>query len=137
MSHDSPQNAIAGVATPAIAAEGIRKRFGGVEALRGVSLAVYPGEIVGLVGHNGAGKSTLVRILHGDLQPDHGDIRLAGAPVTFASISDALHKGLGVVRQELELVPDLGIAENVYLGDEAAFTRFGFLNRGRMRKSAA
>jgi ribose transport system ATP-binding protein len=48
-----------------------------------------------------------------------------------------LHKGLGVVRQELELVPDLGIAENVYLGDEAAFTRFGFLNRGRMRKSAA
>ena len=137
MSQDLPQDTIAGAPTPAIAAEGIRKRFGGVEALRGVSLSVFPGEIVGLVGHNGAGKSTLVRILHGDLQPDQGEIRLAGEPVRFTSISDALHKGLGVVRQELELVPDLEIAENVYLGDEGPFTKFGLLDRKRMRESAA
>lgn len=137
MSHDSSQQSVAGVPAPAIAAEAIRKRFGGVEALRGVSLSVFPGEIVGLVGHNGAGKSTLVRILHGDLEPDQGEIRLAGAPVKFASISDALHKGLGVVRQELELVPDLSIAENIYLGDEAGFTHLGFLDRRAMRESAA
>jgi ribose transport system ATP-binding protein len=137
MSHEPSQQAVAGVSTPAIAAQGIRKRFGGVEALRGVSLSVYPGEIVGLVGHNGAGKSTLVRILHGDLDPDEGEIRLAGQEVSFASISDALHKGLGVVRQELELVPDIEIAENVYLGDEVDFTKFGLLDRGKMREAAA
>jgi len=137
MSHDSSSSEVAGATTPAIAADNIRKRFGGVEALRGVSIAVFPGEIVGLVGHNGAGKSTLVRILHGDHEPDSGEIRLAGAPVKFTSISDALHKGLGVVRQELELVPDLSIAENVYLGDETAFTRLGFLDRKRMRESTA
>ncbi len=137
MTDRSRQDAAAGVSTPAIAARGIRKHFGGVEALRGVSLAVGAGEIVGLVGHNGAGKSTLVRILHGDLQPDQGEISLAGKTVRFTSISDALHKGLGVVRQELELVPDLEIAENIYLGDEASFTRFGLLDRRKMREAAA
>ncbi|MEQ1768888.1 MAG: sugar ABC transporter ATP-binding protein [Devosia sp.] len=136
MSQDTQPNTIAGAKTPAIAALDIRKRFGGVEALRGVSLDVFPGEIVGLVGHNGAGKSTLVRILHGDLPPDGGVIRLQGNEVRFTSISDALHKGLGVVRQELELVPDLSIAENVYLGDEGAFTRFGLLDRRAMRIQA-
>jgi ribose transport system ATP-binding protein len=136
MNRDSSAGGTAGVTTPAIAAENIRKRFGGAEALRGVSLAVYPGEIVGLVGHNGAGKSTLVRILHGDLAPDEGEIRLAGEPVRLSSISDALRKGLGVVRQELELVPDLSIAENIYLGDESAYTRLGLLDRRQMRNSA-
>ncbi len=137
MSENAPQNEIAGVKAPAIAADNICKRFGGVEALRGVSMAVFPGEIVGLVGHNGAGKSTLVRILHGDLAPDSGEIRLYGESVHFSSISDALHKGLGVVRQELELVPDLTIAENIYLGDEVGFSSLGFLDRGKMRESAA
>ncbi|HEX4297613.1 MAG TPA: sugar ABC transporter ATP-binding protein [Devosia sp.] len=135
--HDASQDGTAGATTPAVTVENIRKRFGGVEALRGVSLSVFPGEIVGLVGHNGAGKSTLVRILHGDLEPDEGEIRLAGNPVKFASIADALRQGLGVVRQELELVPDLSIAENIYLGDEAAFERLGFLDRRRMCVSAA
>ncbi len=125
MSHGSPQNGIAGVKVPAIAADDIRKRFGGVEALRGASIAVFPGEIVGLVGHNGAGKSTLVRILHGDLAADSGEMRLNGESVKFTSIADALHKGLGVVRQELDLVPDLTVAENIYLGDEAGFTSTG------------
>jgi len=128
---------IVGTVVPAIAAAAIRKRFGGVEALRGASIAVHPGEIVGLVGHNGAGKSTLVRILHGDLQPDEGELRLNGSIVRLTSISDALNKGLGVVRQELELVPDLTIAENIYLGDEAAFATAGLLDRRKMRDSAA
>lgn len=136
MSHEKSSSAIAGAQTPAIAADDIRMRFGGVEALRGVSLSVFPGEIVGLVGHNGAGKSTLVRILHGDLTPDSGEIKLRGNTVKFTSISDALHKGLGVVRQELELVPDLSIAENVFLGDEATFDTFGFLDRKKMRGEA-
>jgi ABC-type sugar transport system ATPase subunit len=121
---------------PAITADGIRKRFGGIEALRGVSIAVHPGEILGLVGHNGAGKSTLIRILHGDLQPDAGELRLNGRAVRLISIGDALDKGLGVVRQELELVPDLSLAENIYLGDEAGFTRLGLLDGRKMRESA-
>lgn len=121
---------------PAIAALDIRKSFGGVQALRGVSLAVKPGEILGLVGHNGAGKSTLVRILHGDLAADGGEILLGGTSVRFASVADALLKGLGVVRQELELVPDLSVAENIYLGDEAGFLKFGMLDRARMSTAA-
>ena len=127
--------AVAGT-VPAISADGITKRFGGVEALRGVSIAVMPGEILGLVGHNGAGKSTLIRILHGDLQPDHGTLRLDGRAVQFTSVGDALEKGLGVVRQELELVPDLTLAQNIYLGDEAAFARLGVINARRMRDGA-
>ena len=120
----------------AIAAIDIRKSFGGVQALRGVSLAVAPGEILGLVGHNGAGKSTLVRILHGDLAPDSGEIQVNEVAARFVSVADALNKGLGVVRQELELVPALSIAENIYLGDEAAFTTFGILDRAGMSASA-
>lgn len=137
MNDTSPATStIAGASVPAIAAEGIRKSFGGVEALRGASIAVHPHEIVGLVGHNGAGKSTLVRILHGDLQPDEGELRLSGRIVRFSSISDALNQGLGVVRQELELVPDLTIAENIYLGDEAGFVTVGLLDRKAMCDSA-
>jgi len=122
--------------TAAIAVLDLRKRFGGVEALKGVSLDVRQGEILGLVGHNGAGKSTLVRMLQGDLAPDSGEIRLSGVPVRFASIANALEKGVGVVRQELELVPDLTIANNIYLGDEGAFVRGGVLNRQAMFSAA-
>jgi ABC-type sugar transport system ATPase subunit len=135
MASDDSQGSRAS-AVPAIAAIDIRKSFGGVQALRGVSLAVMPGEILGLVGHNGAGKSTLVRILHGDLAADGGEIRLNGSGVRFASVADALLKGLGVVRQELELVPDLSIAENIYLGDEAAFLQLGMLDRTGMSAAA-
>ncbi|MFN8379680.1 MAG: sugar ABC transporter ATP-binding protein [Anaerolineae bacterium] len=107
-----------------------------MQALRGISLAVYPGEIVGLLGHNGAGKSTLIRILTGDLAADSGEIAMQGQRVHFASVGDAMAKGVGVVRQELELVPDLSVAENIFLGDESEFQRAGFLDRQRMGEAA-
>ena len=122
--------------TAAIAVLDVRKRYGGVEALRGVSLYVQPGEILGLVGHNGAGKSTLVRIMQGDTAADHGEIRMGGKPVHFLSITDALTKGVGVVRQELELVPDLSVTNNIFLGDERSFSRFGIVNQASMQTAA-
>lgn len=124
--------------TPAIRVTNMHKRFGGVHALRGVNLEVYPGEILGLVGHNGAGKSTLIRILTGDLHPDHdsGPIELDGQIIHLHSIRDSITQGVGAVRQELDLVPDLSIAENIYLGQEAEFTRFGFLDRRSMAAAA-
>jgi ribose transport system ATP-binding protein len=123
-------------ASPAIRVNDIHKRFGGVHALRGVSLTVSPGEILGLVGHNGAGKSTLIRILMGDLEPDSGNLEIGGQHVHFASVEDAIHKGIGVVRQELDLVPELTLAENIFLGAENPFTRMRMLDRRAMGSAA-
>jgi ABC-type sugar transport system ATPase subunit len=121
---------------PAIQVTAIDRRFGGVHALRGVSLEVYHGEILGLVGHNGAGKTTLIRILTGDLHADGGEIRMDGQPVSFASVRDAIDRGVGVVRQELNLVPELTLSENIFLGNEEGFTRGGWLDRKAMAQAA-
>jgi ABC-type sugar transport system ATPase subunit len=107
---------------PALAAIDVHRSFGAVRALRGVSLHVAPGEILGLVGANGAGKSTLIRILTGDLEPDAGEVRVTGRTATLTSVRDAQALGIGVVRQELDLVPDLTVAENLFLGEEARAT---------------
>jgi len=130
------ESRIAGAEAPAIQVFDIHKRFGGVHALRGVNLLVQPGEILGLVGHNGAGKSTLIRILSGDLDPDSGTLSMDGKPVRFHSIRDAITQGVGVVRQELDLVPDLSVSENIFLGHEAEFTRRGMLDRRAMAQAA-
>lgn len=114
---------------------GITKRFPGTLALNGVNLDLRPGEVHCLVGENGAGKSTLVKILAGSYQADEGHIRLAGVPVAIRSPSDGLRQGIGVVYQELELVPDLSVAENITLGREP--TRRGGLSRARQREEAA
>jgi ribose transport system ATP-binding protein len=121
----------------ALAAIDVHRSFGAVRALRGVSLAVAPGEILGLVGANGAGKSTLIRILTGDLGPDAGEIRMRGDVVLFASVRDAQARGIGVVRQELDLVPDLTVVENLFLGEEHRFPRSGWrLDRSAMAHAA-
>lgn len=101
---------------PAIEFSGISKRFGGVVALSGVDLHVYPGEVLALVGENGAGKSTLLSILSGHLTPDSGAIALDGATALFAGPRDATATGIHVVRQEPTLFPDLTVAENVLAG---------------------
>jgi ribose transport system ATP-binding protein len=105
------------LAASALSATDVHRAFGAVRALRGVSLAVAPGEILGLVGANGAGKSTLIRILTGDLEPDAGQIRMRGELVQLATVRDAQGLGIGVVSQELDLVPDLTVAENLFLGE--------------------
>ena len=101
---------------PILRAERMHKRFGGVHALRGAHLAVYPGEVHALVGENGSGKSTLLKIVSGQLQPDDGEIVFDGRPASFRGAADALRQGIATVTQETTLVPDLSIAENVLLG---------------------
>lgn len=96
----------------------ICKTFPGVRALRGVSLDIHPGEVHAILGENGAGKSTLMNILIGALKPDDGQIFIDDVPVTFHNPMDALRLGVGMVPQEINLVPTLTVAENVYLGIE-------------------
>ena len=110
-------------ATPALSLVKVDKRFPGVHALKDVSIDIRPGEVVGLIGENGAGKSTLMKILSGVYQPDSGEILLAGKPTRFVSSADANRQGIGMVFQEQSLLTNLTVGENVYLGNEAQFTR--------------
>ena len=96
----------------------VTKRFPGVVALDSVDLAVHPGEIVALAGENGAGKSTLMNILGGVHQPDSGSIRIDGEEVVLRSVSDAISRGIGFIHQELDVLDNLNVAENVFLGRE-------------------
>ena len=114
---------------------GISKRFPGVQALDDVSLSVRTGEIHAIVGENGAGKSTLMKILAGAYHADAGSIRVAGTEVTLASPHEAQALGIGMVYQELNLVPDLSVAENIYLGRQPV-RRFRWVDRGRLRGAA-
>ncbi|KTS04718.1 sugar ABC transporter ATP-binding protein [Microbacterium testaceum] len=106
--------------------------YSGVTVLKGVSIAVEPGEVVGLVGHNGAGKSTLMRVIAGAIRPDSGTVTVDGAGATFASPIEALDAGIATVYQELSLLPNLTVMQNVFLGSEK--TRGGFLSRETMRR---
>lgn len=121
---------------PALEARDIEKSFGGVAALIGVNLLVRKGEILGLAGANGAGKSTLINILTGQLHPDSGELLIDGNARPLTSPRQAQELGIGVVRQELDLVPDLTIAENLFLGEERQFKRGLFLDRGAMNAAA-
>lgn len=125
------------VGTPVLEARGLVKRYGHVEALRGANFRVNAGEIVALVGDNGAGKSTLVKALSGTIAPDEGQILMDGAPVHFATPSDAQRQGIEVVYQDLALAPDLGPASNLFLGREplrsGLLGRMGFIDRRVMR----
>ena len=97
---------------------GITKKYPSVVANDGVSLTVQPGEIHAVLGENGAGKSTLMKILMGIHQPDQGEVRLEGQPVVVPDPIDAFAMGIAIVFQEIELCPNLGIRENLYLGRE-------------------
>lgn len=102
-------------------------RFGPVRALDDVSLSFRPGEIHGLVGENGAGKSTLMRILAGLQQPTRGIIRFMAKPITFNGPADAAARGIVMIHQELNLVDELSVADNIFLGRER--TRWGLIDR--------
>jgi simple sugar transport system ATP-binding protein len=123
---------------PLLEARGVVKSFGRVRALRGASFAVYPGEVVALVGDNGAGKSTLVKTLAGVHGPDAGELLVDGTPVSFASPVDAREQGIEVVYQDLALASELEPAANLYLGREirrpGVLGRLGFLDKREMRR---
>jgi L-arabinose transport system ATP-binding protein len=95
---------------------GLRKAFGGVQALRGVDVEARAGEVLALVGENGAGKSTLLKILSGAYTPDSGELTIDGRPVRFASPRAAHAAGVRVIYQEPEIVPHVSVAENIYVG---------------------
>jgi ribose transport system ATP-binding protein len=110
---------------PVLQLQGIEKRFGGVRALRSVDFEISAGEVVGLAGENGAGKSTLMKILGGIYQPDAGRIRIDGEPVIIHTVSEATRHGISFIHQELNVLDNLDIAANVFLGREPL--RGGFL----------
>ncbi len=115
-------------------AHGLTKAFGATAALSQVSLSLRAGEIHSLMGENGAGKSTLIKILSGIYKADTGEIRLKGDVVRPRSNYEAQSLGISTVFQEVNLIPTLSIAENIYLGREPK--RFGFLQTSKMRLGA-
>jgi simple sugar transport system ATP-binding protein len=119
---------------PRVRLKGIKKRFGAIEALRGVDLDIHPGECLGLVGDNAAGKSTLSKILSGAYIPDEGTIELNGEPVVFITPADARARQIEMVYQDLSLCDTIDIPGNLFLGREP--TRGGLLDRNRMRHEA-
>lgn len=102
--------------TPIIQMQDVSKSFGGVRALKNVSITVFPGEVHALLGENGAGKSTLIKTMTGVYQPDSGEIYLRGELVRFSGPRDAQQRGIGAIYQEPSLFPDLDIAENILAG---------------------
>jgi inositol transport system ATP-binding protein len=114
-------------------AEGIRKEFPGVLALDGVSLKVRPGTVHAVMGENGAGKSTLMKIIAGSYQPDAGTIRLRGQTCSLPSPLAALNQGIAMIHQELNLMPSMTVAENIWIRREP-LTRLGFVDHRAMRQ---
>ncbi|WP_442578532.1 sugar ABC transporter ATP-binding protein [Mesorhizobium sp. ASY16-5R] len=114
---------------------GVTKTFGGVHALRDVDFSLAEGEVHGLVGENGAGKSTMMKIIAGVYHGFEGDMRVDGKSVHFRSPGEALAAGIGMVHQELSIVPDLTVAENVFLGVQPLIAG-GVVDWRRMRREA-
>ena len=117
--------------TPLVELRDIRVAFGGVHAVDGVSLDLYPGEVVGLVGGNGAGKTTLIRTLSGAHPADSGQILIEGEPVTISHPRDAKALGVETIYQTLALADNIDAPGNVFLGRELT-TRFGNLDDSAM-----
>ena len=119
---------------PVLRMTGISKEFPGIRALADVDLEVYAGEVHAIVGENGAGKSTLMKVLNGVYQPDAGTIEVQGEEVRLTEPTEARRRGIGMVYQELNLVPDLTVAENITLG---SMPHSGpFIDRRRIAQSA-
>jgi monosaccharide-transporting ATPase len=124
-----------GDARPLLSVHGVTKSFGGVHALRGVDFTLEPGSIHALVGENGAGKSTFIKVLTGVHPADAGEVRFLGEPVAFARPADAQDAGISTVYQEINLVPLLTVAQNIYLGREPR--RFGLVDTRALNREAA
>jgi ribose transport system ATP-binding protein len=116
--------------------EAVNKTFGAVRALADVSIEIGRNEVVGLVGENGAGKSTLMKLFGGVYQPDNGKILHEGKPIVLHSPLDAARAGIGMVHQEQSLLLNISVAENIYLGREQAFLRFGAIDWRAMHTAA-
>ncbi|MFD6658980.1 sugar ABC transporter ATP-binding protein [Streptomyces parvus] len=118
---------------PVLEARSVSKRFPGVVALDDVSFALRAGEVHALVGENGAGKSTLIKVLTGVYRSDGGEVRVSGEPVRFARPFEAQQAGISTIYQEVNLVPLMSVARNIFLGREPK-NRFGLIDFPRMNR---
>ncbi|MET7346299.1 sugar ABC transporter ATP-binding protein [Streptomyces sp. NPDC005547] len=125
-----------GAAQAVLEARSVSKRFPGVVALDGVTFSLRAGETHALVGENGAGKSTLIKVLTGVYRPDEGELRLAGEQVTFTRPFEAQQAGISTIYQEVNLVPLMSVARNIFLGREPK-NRFGLIDFARMYREAS
>jgi ABC-type sugar transport system ATPase subunit len=118
----------------------LTKHFGGLVAVDDVSIEIFPGEVVGLVGDNGAGKSTLIKMISGVYQPNDGEIYFDGKQVTFAGPREARDMGIETIYQDLALAENLDVGSNIFLGREIKSRYLGGLfstiNRGKMREES-
>jgi ribose transport system ATP-binding protein len=119
---------------PILEMRGIGKRFPGVVALDGVDLTVHRAEVVGLIGENGAGKSTLMKILGGICQPDAGEIRIDNRPVRIHDVADAIRHGVAFIHQELNVLDNIDVAGNVFLGREPRHGVSWLIDRRRIHE---
>jgi erythritol transport system ATP-binding protein len=121
-------------APPVLEARNVSKIYPGTLALDGVSMRMERGRVRALIGGNGAGKSTLVKILAGIEQPASGSLAMDGTEIVFTSVRDAVARGIGIIHQELNLCPNLSVADNIFLGYE--LTRRGLLNQRAQKQRA-
>ena len=120
--------------TPILSVTNLSKSFAGVRALNNVHLNVQKGEVHALMGENGAGKSTFMKILIGLLTPDSGEILFDGAALKTSNVGEVLKRGISMIHQELLTVPELTVAQNIFLGREPK--RWGFINEKKLNKQA-
>ncbi|PJN32784.1 sugar ABC transporter ATP-binding protein [Streptomyces sp. CB02613] len=131
--HPETAGAVVAEPAPVLEARSVSKRFPGVVALDDVSFALRAGEVHALVGENGAGKSTLIKVLTGVYQSDGGEVRVGGEPVRFARPFEAQQAGISTIYQEVNLVPLMSVARNIFLGREPK-NRFGLIDFPRMNR---
>jgi ABC-type sugar transport system ATPase subunit len=120
---------------PILAALNLHKTYGGVKAVEGVSVELFPGRVSALLGDNGAGKSTLLKILSGLIQPDYGELTFQGEPTKLRSVRQAQQLGIEAVYQDLALAESLDLTQNIFAGRE--LHTWGFVRRMAMERSAA
>ena len=113
----------------------IVKTFPGVKALDGACLNIYKGRVMALMGENGAGKSTLIKVMTGIYTMDSGSLFVGNSKVDFRNVNDSQEKGIAVIHQELNLIPELSITENIFLGRELT-NQFGMIDSSLMKKEA-
>lgn len=129
--HSALQAELEAEQSPYLAFCGIGKSFPGVQALDDISFTCQAGQIHALMGENGAGKSTLLKILSGNYTPTQGEIHIKGKAVNFTNTTEALDAGVAIIYQELHLVPEMTVAENIYLGQLP--TKMGMVDRKLLR----
>ena len=130
----SGQTHLASDGRPLLAIEGLSRSFPGVRALDGVDLGLYAGEIHALLGENGAGKSTLIKVMTGVVSRDAGTVTLDGVAIAPRDVAEAAQAGIGTVYQEVNLLPNLSVADNLFIGRQPR--RFGLVDRRTMRARA-